>query len=67
MNERVRTGIKKLYKKCFVPHCLDEANFASAILSLGKYCFLPSSANVFKNNITSSVRHIIVCLLKTES
>ena len=41
-------------------------HFASAILSLGKHGFLPLFANVFKNNITSSVRHIIVCLLKTE-
>ena len=58
MNERVHTSITKLYEKCFV-------RFASAILSLSKHCFLPSFANVFKNNITSSVRHIIVSLLKT--
>ena len=39
---------------------------ASAILSLGKHCFLPLSANVIKNKITSSKTHIIVCLPKTE-
>ena len=39
---------------------------ASAILLLGKHGFLPLFANVFKNNITSSVRHIIVCMLKIE-
>ena len=39
---------------------------ASAILSLGKHCFLPLFANVNKNNIISLVMHIIVCLLKTE-
>ena len=39
---------------------------ALAILSLGKHCFLPLFANVIKNKITSSVTHIIVCLLKTD-
>ena len=38
----------------------------SAILSLGKHCFLPLIANVIKNNITRSVIHICVCLVKTE-
>ena len=38
----------------------------SAILSLGRHCFLPLFVNVIKNNITSSVIHIIVCLFKTE-
>ena len=33
---------------------------------MGGQCFLPLFANVIKNNITSSVIHIIVCLLKTE-
>ena len=37
-----------------------------AKLSLGKHGFLPLFSNVFKNNITSLVRHIIVCLLKTK-
>ena len=38
---------------------------ASAILSLGKHCFLPLFANVIKNKITSSKTHIIICLLET--
>ena len=37
-----------------------------AIRSLGKHCFLPSFANRIKNDITNSVTHIIVCLLKNE-
>ena len=40
MNERVCTSIK-FYEKCSV-------RFASAIRLLGKHCFLPSFANVFK-------------------
>ena len=40
--------------------------FASAILSLVRLCFLPTFANVFKNNVISSVIHVIVCLFKTE-
>ena len=35
---------------------------ASAILSLGKHCFLPLFANVSKNKITSSETHIIIFL-----
>ena len=39
---------------------------ALTILSLGRLCFLPLFANVIKNNITSLVIYIIVCLPKTE-
>ena len=39
---------------------------ASAILLLGRHCSYPLFVNVIKNNITSLVIHIIVCLLKTE-
>ena len=39
---------------------------AEAKRTLGKHGFLLLFGNVFKNNITSSVRHIIVCLFKTE-
>ena len=42
-----------------------KLRFASAILSLGKHCFLPLFSNVIKNKITSSKTHIIVCLLET--
>ena len=42
-----------------------KRSFVSAILSLGKHYFLPLFVNVIKNNITSSVIRIIVCLLKT--
>ena len=38
----------------------------SVILSLGRHCSRPLFSNVFKNNITSSIMHISVCLLKTE-
>ena len=37
----------------------------SAILLLGKHCFLPLFANVIMNKITSSEAHIIVCLTET--
>ena len=51
-----------------VLNLVDEVkqSFASAILSLGKHCFLPLIANEIKNNIISSIMHIIVCLPKTE-
>ena len=39
---------------------------ASAILSLGRHCFLPLIANVIKNNIISSIMNIVVCLPKTK-
>ena len=39
--------------------------FVSAILLLGKHCFLPLFANVSKNKITSLEKHIIVCLSET--
>ena len=39
-----------------------KLHFVSAILSLGRHCFLPLFANVNKNKITSSKTHIIVCL-----
>ena len=46
--------------------CKIDMNLAaSAILSLGKHCFLPLFANVIKNKITSSKTHIIVCLSNT--
>ena len=45
-------------KNCFEPRHQGEAN--------GRLCFLPLFANVIKNNITSSVIYIIVCLSKTE-
>ena len=37
--------------------CMEKDLYltASAILSLGKHCFLPLFANVIKNNITSSI------------
>ena len=50
--------VYKLYEKCFEPYCLGEAK--ANIVS----CHL--FANVIKNNITSSIIHIIVCLLMTE-
>ena len=46
--------------------CVKNARFASSIRSLGKHCFLPLFDNVIKNDITNSVTHIIVCLLKTK-
>ena len=36
------------------------------IAAEAKLCSRPLFANVIKNNITSSVIHIIVCLLKTK-
>ena len=39
--------------------------FVSAILSLGKQCFLLLFANMIKNKITSSETYIIVCLSET--
>ena len=48
MNERVRISIK-LYEKCFVPHRRGETK-------LGKHCFLPSFANVFKCNVIHWLR-----------
>ena len=39
---------------------------AEAKLSLVDIVFCPLFVNVIKNNITSLVIHIIVCLLKTE-
>ena len=45
----------------------NALNLASlTIWSLGRHCSRPLFANVFKNNITSSVIHIIVRLPKTE-
>ena len=55
MNESVHISIKVI--------CIC---FASTNLSLGRLCFLPLFTNVIKNNIISSVIHIIVCLLKTK-
>ena len=43
-----------------------KLRFVSAILLLGKHCFLPLFANVIMNKITSSETHIIVCLLEIE-
>ena len=43
-----------------------KLRFVSAILSLGKHCFLPLFANVIMNKITISETHIIVCLLEIE-
>ena len=43
-----------------------KLRFASAIRSLDKHGFLPSFSNGIKNDITNSVTHIIVCLLKTK-
>ena len=45
---------------------LAKVRFASAILSLGKHCFLPLFSNVNKNKITRSETHIILCLSETE-
>ena len=58
MNERIHTSIIVIWKMlCTLPPRRS---------TLGKHGFLRLFANMFKNNITSSIRHIIVCLLKTE-
>ena len=54
-----------MYTSC-VKNTLYLATSAKQIRSLGKYCFLTLFDNVIKNDITNSVAHIIVCLLKTE-
>ena len=41
-------------------------SYMTKALPWGKYCFLPLFDNVIKNDITNSVTHIIVCLLKIE-
>ena len=58
MNERVNISIKVILKMLYTSPPRRS--------SLGKHGFLLLFANVFKNNITSSVRHITICLLKTE-
>ena len=56
--------VHKLYEKCSESRRLGKAKAGfdsrSYLLQLYKY------KNVIKNNITSSVIHIIVCLPKTE-
>ena len=56
---------KGLYKyRSYMKNALNLA--ASANLLLGRHCSRPLFVNVFKNNITNSVIHIIVCLPKIE-
>ena len=52
--------------KSYMKNALNLASSAKLILSLSKHCFLPLFANVIKNNITSLVIYIIVCLPKTK-
>ena len=56
------TGVCKIALNLVVS---AKLRFVSAILSLGKQCFLPLFANVIKNKKTSSKTHIIVCLSET--
>ena len=46
--------------------CLGELAFRQTLVSCPLHCLCHPNKNVIKNNITSSVIHIIVCLPKTE-
>ena len=50
----------------YMKNALNLAAEAKANLLSDRHCFLPLFANVIKNNITSSIIHIIVCMSKTE-
>ena len=66
MNERVRTCIQVI-RKCSEPHSLGEASLCLGDPAIEQTLFLVAYFfNGIKNNITSSVINIIVCLLKNE-
>ena len=58
--------VHKLYENCSELCRRGEADLVSGQTLFLTLIFLNPNKNVIKNNITSSVIHIIVCLPKTE-
>ena len=66
-DQEYNVNVVKTSVKCSEPHYRgDEPVFRQTLISCPLLCLCYPNKNVIKNNITSSVIHIIVCLPKIE-